>query len=58
MDRIYILAAAIALAGALSGGLYSVSGSMGNAVMINRLTGSMWMCSLAGCQQTKFQISN
>lgn len=55
MDRLYILAIAIVIAGALSGGVYSVS-ARGNAgiAVINRFTGSTWGCDLSGCIQLRY----
>lgn len=54
MDRLYILAAALALAGFLSGGIYTVTGSLGNAVVINRFTGSVWYCTASGCSGRQY----
>jgi hypothetical protein len=46
MDRMIILAIAVVIAGALSGGIYAVSGAgAANAFVVNRLTGSVWICS-------------
>jgi hypothetical protein len=44
MDRIYILAIAIVIAGALDGGLYAVSGGSGASHMVNRFAGKTWYC--------------
>jgi hypothetical protein len=50
MDKIYILAAAIALAGFLSGGVYSVAGSASNRfIVVNKFTGSGWACDFTAC---------
>ena len=59
MDRLFIFAIAIVLAGFLSGGVYSVadSGNTG-AVIVNRFTGNGWYCGLLGCSPLTFKISN
>jgi hypothetical protein len=50
MDRIYILAVAIVIAGACSGGLYSVAGiDNSSALIVNRFTGGGWYCGLGSC---------
>jgi hypothetical protein len=49
MDRIYILAIAIVIAGALSGGLYTAAGGNGSGYVINRFTGSGWYCGAMQC---------
>jgi hypothetical protein len=55
MDRLYILAIAIVIAGALSGGVYSVT-TMGNngSAVINRFTGSTWACDNTGCIRLRY----
>ena len=60
MDRLYILAIAIVIAGALSGGFYSVSNSSTGPTIINRFTDSMWDCTAAGCERVPYtnRISN
>ena len=46
-----ILAIAIMIAGVLSGGVYSVSGSTTTgAVVVDRFTGTVWSCS-GNCAQ-------
>lgn len=56
MDRIYILAATIAVAGFACGGLYTTS-SMGNgsAAIVNRFTGSAWSCSFMSCSPIRYR---
>lgn len=49
MDRLYILAIALVLAGAMSGGVFSVSHGNGNSTIINRFTGKGWFCNLRVC---------
>jgi hypothetical protein len=58
MDRLMILAVAIVIAGALSGGVYSASGSYSNAIVINRFTGTVWNCNLLSCIQIARGNSN
>ncbi|MGY3075350.1 hypothetical protein ACVWZZ_001721 [Bradyrhizobium sp. LM6.10] len=59
MDRLFVLAGAIVLAGFLSGGVYSVTGGeRGNSTIINRFTGSVWGCTILECTPTAFKISN
>jgi hypothetical protein len=60
MDRLIILAIAIAIAGGLSGGVYSVSGGNGSSFVINRFTGAAWYCGAQNCFRTylREQISN
>ena len=59
MDRLIILAIAIVIAGALSGGLYSISGTgNGMSMVINRFTGTVWNCTILDCHQLAKQISN
>jgi hypothetical protein len=54
MDRLYILAIAIVIAGALSGGVYSVAGTgTGGSIMFNRFTGSSWYCAAPECFPVK-----
>jgi hypothetical protein len=53
MDRLLILAMAIVIAGALSGGLYTTSGSNG-VYVVNRFTGSAWFCGLGTCIPFKY----
>jgi hypothetical protein len=56
MDRLFILAIAIMIAGALSGGFYSVAGTPGGgAMIINRLTGSVWDCTAIGCDPIPYR---
>jgi hypothetical protein len=52
MDRLYIIAIAVVIVGALSGGVYSVAG-MGNSgsIVINRFTGA---CDLTGCMKLRY----
>jgi hypothetical protein len=58
MDRLLMLAIAIVIAGALSGGVYSIAGSgTGNSVVINRFTGKVWTCNLIACDPLEFRIS-
>jgi hypothetical protein len=58
MDRLIILAVAVAIAGVLSGGIYAVSGAGApNAFVVNRFTGSVWICSY-NCQQVPYKNSN
>jgi hypothetical protein len=49
MDRLFIIAIAIMIAGVLSGGLYSVGGMSNGFSVINRITGSTWACDYTGC---------
>jgi hypothetical protein len=51
----YILAIAIVIAGALSGGFYSVSNNATGPTIINRLTGTIWDCTAAGCERVSLQ---
>jgi hypothetical protein len=55
MDRLYIIAIAVVIVGALSGGVYSVAG-MGNSgsIVINRFTGKTWACDLTGCMKLRY----
>ncbi len=47
MGRLTIIALALAIAGLLSGGIYSVSSSgLSTAIVINRFTGAAWSCSV------------
>ncbi len=58
MDRLLILAIVIVIAGALSGGVYSVSGTgNGTALIVNRLSGNTWLCGLS-CSPIRFNNSN
>ncbi|MGH2198718.1 hypothetical protein ACQ1Z2_14315 [Enterococcus faecalis] len=57
MDRIYVLAAAIVLAGFLSGGVYSVTGTGNSGMIVNRFTGSAWSC-FSDCRVLSARISN
>jgi hypothetical protein len=54
MDRLYILAIAIVIAGSLSGGFYSVTGMGNGSAVINRFTGSTWACDYSGCVRLRF----
>ena len=55
MDRLFVLGAAILLAGLLSGGVYSVSGSgSGTAIVINKFTGAVWSCGYQ-CTRTDYK---
>ena len=46
---VWILAGAIVLGGLLSGGLYDVSSADNFSFVVNRLTGSVSVCGIAGC---------
>jgi len=57
MDKLFVLATAIALAGFLSGGLYQLApngGSAGGSKVLNRLTGSVWDCDYRECSPIKY----
>lgn len=59
MDRLYILAIAFILAGALSGllsgGLFQLSGAGGAGfAVVNRLTGSVWFCGIGSCTPYRY----
>jgi hypothetical protein len=61
MDRLVILAVAIVIAGALSGGLYTATGQgTGGAIVVNRFTGNGWYCAALLCfpLERRTQISN
>lgn len=59
MDRLYILAAALVLAGFLSGGIYTASGGgNGASIVVNRFTGAGWYCAAMNCFRLREQISN
>jgi hypothetical protein len=58
MDRLYVLAIAIVIAGALSGGVYSVSGANGSAHIVNRFTGSTWYCGATTCLRAAYRGEN
>jgi hypothetical protein len=42
--NVLILAAAIVLAGILSGGFYSISAGQAGVNVVNRFTGTVWHC--------------
>jgi hypothetical protein len=46
-----ILAVAVVLAGFLSGGIYTTSGTQFVSNVTNRFTGSTWKCSMSECSQ-------
>lgn len=56
MDRIYILAAAILLAGFLSGGIYTAAGNgaSGGTKVLNRFTGGLWDCDHNTCTPVRY----
>ncbi len=50
MDRLFFLAAAIVIAGLLSGGIYSATGTgNGFGLVVNRFTGTVWTCNFTSC---------
>ncbi len=57
MDRLYILAVALVLAGFLSGGIYTVTGAGNSGIIVNRFTGNAWDC-FGLCKPIPFRISN
>jgi hypothetical protein len=59
MDRLFILAAAILIAGVFSGGLYSTA-SMGTygSIVLNRFTGDAWQCGIGSCVKMAYKTSN
>lgn len=59
MDRLFILAAALVVAGFLSGGLYTVAGQgTGGALVVNRFTGNGWYCGAMNCFRMNWRDSN
>lgn len=52
LDRLMILAIAIVIAGALSGGLYTTTGD-NSAYVVNRFTGHVWFCGFE-CKALKY----
>lgn len=59
MDRLVILAGALALAGLLSGGLYTATGQgTGGAVIVNRFTGNGWYCGAMNCVRLNWRDQN
>jgi hypothetical protein len=63
MDRLFVLAAALifagALSGILSGGLYHATGTgSGSFAVVNRFTGSAWDCNLGYCDPYRYKNLN
>ena len=54
MDKLFILAAAILLAGFLSGGIYTVAGTQGSTTIVNRFTGKAWFCAAKTCYPIEY----
>ena len=54
MDRMFVLAAALIVAGLLSGGIYSIAGTNnGSAMVVNRFTGHVSFCSMLHCADVR-----
>ena len=52
----WIVAAALVIAGLMSGGRYAVSGAgQGNAIVVDRLTGSAWNCWSRECTPVTYK---
>ena len=58
MDRLFILAIAIVIAGALSGGVYTSAGSgSGGVVITNKFTGSSTFCATTVCRPMQLNLN-
>jgi hypothetical protein len=59
MGRVIVLAVAIALAGFVSGGIYTASsnGASGGVTIMNRFTGTVWSC-FGSCEPVQYKNSN
>jgi len=54
MDRLFVLAAALVVAGFLSGGIYTASSNgQGFTMVVNRFNGNVVACSVAACGPVK-----